>query len=846
MPRSISLVASLVLFTLTSNAAFLAIDYGSEWTKASLMTPGRKIDILLNTDSKRKVHSTVSWNKEDRLFGSDAFNSAARFPLDTFPYLKTLVGARCPSSQSSYYSQLSRAQVVEDAKRGMCSLKRADGSIWSVEELIAMEFTYMKGLAEAEAKEKVSEAVVTVPPFYTQFERQSVLDALEIAGLRPIALINDGLAVAINYATTRTFKDQEYHIIYDAGASSTTATLVSFSSQSPSTGKKSSSKDVTTIEVKSFGFDSKAGGADLDRRLRDYLLERLQSKHQLSLTDNDRAMARVWKEAQRVKGVLSANADSTIRLESISGDIDFKDTISRATFEGMAKDLLPRFSQPITDALNAANLKLTDIKSVILVGGASRTPMVQSAVKALAGDSKVALGVNADEAAVLGAAFYGATTKTSWRTKPMRFLDVNAYDMQMKYLKEGSNKQLTSVVLPSMSKLGRQNFKLLTFPKRTQDFEVELEYKSLPNSEIPKAVVQAKLSGVAGALANLTSQGVQTPQVRVSFGYSDSGLAVVEDAVAVGELTRVVEPPKSTSANKKAKSTESQTTTSTTESQPSTTAASEEAPKYETVAVTAPIELQITPLSISPLSTTEKRASQSRLAEIAARETAKVQREQAYNLLEGFLYRLRDLFEDDSSAFHEFAQPDEQTRLSDKLATTMTWLHDKGDEASADVLFAKRAELETMEQPIITRYKEASTGPKALSDLQKAHALARAFLTEANVNQTAAIEAGETPRFTEDDLKTVDRLVTESENWLRERTQQQKKLTKRQDPVLKTAEMESKGLAIQKSVQGLQRRKPIRPKTTSSTKSATATPTPTTESAESQSTDKENRSREEL
>lgn len=87
---------------------------------------------------------------------------AARFPLDTFPYLKTLVGARCPSSQSSYYSQLSRAQVVEDAKRGTCSLKRADGSTWSVEELIAMEFAYMKGLAETEAKETVSEAVVTV------------------------------------------------------------------------------------------------------------------------------------------------------------------------------------------------------------------------------------------------------------------------------------------------------------------------------------------------------------------------------------------------------------------------------------------------------------------------------------------------------------------------------------------------------------------------------------------------------------------------------------------------------------------------------------------------------------
>lgn len=154
--------------------------------------------------------------------------------------------------------------------------------------------------------------------------------------------------------------------------------------------------------------------------------------------------------------------------------------------------------------------------------------------------------------------------------------------------------------------------------------------------------------------------------------------------------------------------------------------------------------------------------------------------------------------------------------------------------------------IRKLEQPIITRYQEASTGPKALSDIQKAHALARAFLTEAKANQTTAIEAGETPRFTDDELKNVDTLVTESENWLRERMQQQKKLTKREDPVLKTAEMESKGLAVQKSVQGLQRRKPVRPKTTSTTKSATATPTPTTESEQSQSTGKENHSREEL
>ena len=160
----------------------------------------------------------------------------------------------------------------------------------------------------------------------------------------------------------RDFKTPERHIIYDAGASSITATLISFSSQPPPNngGKvlKSSVKNVTEVETLAFGFDTVATGTELDRRLRNKLLQKFENQHGMVIKDYPRAFVRLWKEAQRVKGVLSANTESPVRIESLAGDIDFKDSIKRADFEDLASDLVPRFTRPITDALAAAGLTL--------------------------------------------------------------------------------------------------------------------------------------------------------------------------------------------------------------------------------------------------------------------------------------------------------------------------------------------------------------------------------------------------------------------------------------------------------------------------------------------------------
>ena len=258
-----------------------------------------------------------------------------------------------------------------------------------------MQFSHIKELAEsvAGAGESVKDAVVVVPPYFTQFERDTVTDALEIAGLKLVALINDGTAVALNYALSRTFKEEkEWHVIFDAGASSTRATVVSFQhvpspeDSKPKNGKNNKNGGHTQVSVAGVGFDRTAGGTELDKRLRDLLATDFLTKTGKDARKDVKAMAKLWKEAMRVKAILSSNTESFTTVESLLGDTDYRSKVTRRQFEAACEDLKSKFAGPIVEAIAKAGLTLDDITSVILTGGHSRTPMVKAAVEAAVGE----------------------------------------------------------------------------------------------------------------------------------------------------------------------------------------------------------------------------------------------------------------------------------------------------------------------------------------------------------------------------------------------------------------------------------------------------------------------------
>lgn len=239
---------------------------------------------------------------------------AGRFPLDSFSYLKVLQGAPYDSDAVFSFGAISTTDTVK-TERGTVALRRSDGTEWSVEELIAMQFAYIRDLAESTAGEKVYDVIVTVPPYYTQYERDAVVDAIEMSGLRTLGLINDGTAVAVNYAMTRTFAEPEFHIIYDAGASSIRATVVEFAPVQAE-GKSKVGKDATQITIRGVGFDRYNGGTELDARLRNMMVTDFEKRYKRSISQDKKAMAKLWKEAGRVKAILSANTEAQATVRS--------------------------------------------------------------------------------------------------------------------------------------------------------------------------------------------------------------------------------------------------------------------------------------------------------------------------------------------------------------------------------------------------------------------------------------------------------------------------------------------------------------------------------------------------
>ncbi|KIK43680.1 hypothetical protein CY34DRAFT_81319 [Suillus luteus UH-Slu-Lm8-n1] len=790
----------------SSLASILAVDYGSDWIKASLMKPGVPFDVLLNKDSKRKIQSSVAWKKDERLFGSDAANIASRFPEDSFSSLKYLQGAPFNSDIVTYFTSISTAQIAETDRKTV-ALKQSDGTEWSTEELTAMQLSYIKKLAEELAGEPVNEVIVTVPPYFSQLERDSITDAIEIAGLRTLALVNDGTAVAVNYAMTRTFSSTpEYHVIYDAGASSTRATVVSFAAAEDPKTKAS----YTQINVLGVGHDRNTGGTELDLRLRDILIDSFMSKHRRDIRKDKRGMAKLWKEAGRVKAILSANSDATSTVESVAFDVDFKTKVTRSEFENACKDLHSRFAKPIYDALANAELSLPNISSVILTGGNSRTPMVQAAVKAAVGDDRIALNVNADESAVLGAALYGASLSRQFKTKDIRVTDVLIHDIQASYLASNpGTRTIHTAVLPAGSKHGAR--KTLTF-KRKEDFSVVLNYPNEVMSGFPREILEAKIVGIPEAIDNLTERGAIDPVIKATVVLSESGFVSVGDAIAYGEI-------KDDSITGKLKGLFG----GGGDQVPLETDVDEAAPKDEKMEKdkkdkakkplgkdqsTIPLEIEIVYNSQGPLSLVAKRAARERLRALDNMEMSKQLREEAHNTLEGYLYKLRDLLNDGpETPFTKCSQPSERQTLSNKLSETIEWLHDEGDTADTLQLWEKRSVLENLEKPIVHRYKEIESFPQALNNSQKWNWSTRLFLSQARENITADAIAGVPSKWTSQELDALEKALKEHESWLHDGVERQKKTKMNEDPAIDTQEMQQRAKTLEQHLQRLVRRK---------------------------------------
>ncbi|KAJ2538232.1 lumenal Hsp70 protein [Coemansia sp. RSA 1853] len=374
-----------------ANAAVMGLDYGTDWFTIALANPGRPLDLVLNRDANRQTASVVTVNGLERTFGSNAIAIAPRMPEVTFMAVRNLLGVTYDSEAATLFRKQFPNKMVRTAEDTV-AFEVANATL-TVPEIVAMQLQHAKQLvAESEGVE-VRDAVLTVPSFFDRAQRQAMLDAAELAGLRTAALVNDGSAVALSYAMNCAFEAPERHVFYDMGASKTVATVSGFYARKGAvkTKAKAKAKKPLVISTHAFAADSTLGGQEVDFIMRDLLAAKFAASggDAVDLAGSARAMTRLLREAKRVKTILSVNAEATASVEGLINGIDFRTPITRVELERATAHLLPRIRAPIDIALAEANLTIADIDSIVLVGGGSRVPFVQRALSDAFGADKL-------------------------------------------------------------------------------------------------------------------------------------------------------------------------------------------------------------------------------------------------------------------------------------------------------------------------------------------------------------------------------------------------------------------------------------------------------------------------
>ncbi|GKT47213.1 hypoxia up-regulated protein 1 [Colletotrichum spaethianum] len=767
-------------------SAVLGVDLGTEYIKAALVKPGIPLDIVLTKDSRRKEISAVTFKPlqsgpkagayPERLYGSDAIALSARFPHDVYPNLKTLLGLSVDDPIVQEYAARHPAlQLEKNKERGTAAFKSKvfteEEEAWLVEELLAMELQSIQKNAETTAGSRTSvrSIVLTIPPYFTIEEKRAIQTAAELAGLKVLSLISDGLAVGLNYATSRQFPNineggaAEHHLVFDMGAGSTKATVMKFQGRTVKDIGKSN-KTVQEVAVIGSGWDRTLGGDALNYLIVDDMVAQfVESKGAKKISaDADkvkahgRAIAKLTKEAERLRHVLSANQQASASFEGLYEDVDFKYKLTRADFEKMAEGHAARVDAVILNALKAAQLELSDLTSVILHGGASRTPFVQKQLEQVVGAAdKLRSNVNSDEAAVFGAAFRAAELSPSFRVKEIRISDGANYPSGMKWT-NNKNKVQHQRLWSAISPLGGAP-KEVTFNNH-EDFDVtfyqqigsaEQDTKILTTKNLTASVAELKekyscadsdIHFKVGVKLSAENGEVEVTKVSVECeaeapekeGFVDGvknlfGFGKKDQKPLDGEEDAESSTDASQSSASTTASTETETTSASSSPVPSDAAADDKEPAKKKELVTINVDFTLEKAGRPELSREELIKSKDRLSAFEASDKARRLREEALNQLEGFTYKVRDLLENE--AFIAASTPEERATLEKKNNEASDWLYEQGADATRDDLKKRYKELNDPVTKIQKRSEEAGKRPELVKALKDALNSTQSFVS---------------------------------------------------------------------------------------------------------------------
>jgi len=389
----------------------IGIDLGTTYSCVGIFKNGR-VEIIPNELGNRITPSFVAFTDEERLVGESAKNQASINPERSIYVVKRLIGRKFEDKEVQRDIKWLPYSVVNKAGKPYVAVEMpgVGQKQLSPEEVSAMVLTKMKEVAENYLGQEVKYAVVTVPAYFNDAQRQATKDAGTISGLEVLRIINEPSAAAIAYGLDK--KDEKNIVVFDLGGGTFDVSLLTI--------------DNGVFEVLATAGDTHLGGEDFDQRVTEHFVKAFKKKHDVDIKSDSRALQKLKSEVEKAKRDLSSVQSVKIYIEGLIDGIDFEENLTRAKFEELCNDLFKNTLKPVEQVLEDSGLKKSEVDEIVLVGGSTRIPKIQKLIKDFFNGKEPNRGINPDEAVAYGAAVQGGILggQATDETSGILFIDV--------------------------------------------------------------------------------------------------------------------------------------------------------------------------------------------------------------------------------------------------------------------------------------------------------------------------------------------------------------------------------------------------------------------------------------
>uniref|UniRef100_A0A7N6F7Z2 Heat shock protein 4b n=1 Tax=Anabas testudineus TaxID=64144 RepID=A0A7N6F7Z2_ANATE len=729
------------------------------------------IETVANEYSDRCTPACVSFGPRNRSIGAAAKSQVVTNCKNTVQGFKRFHGR---AFSDPYVQKLKNSLVYDIAQMptgtaGIKVMYMEEEKVFSIEQVTAMLLTKLKETAENALKKPVADCVISVPCYYTDPERRSVVDAAQIAGLNCLRLMNETTAVALAYGIYKQDlpapEEKARNVVFvDLGHSGYQTSVCAFNK-----GK---------LKVLATACDPELGGKDFDEVLVNYFCEEFGKKYKLDVKSKPRALVRLYQECEKLKKLMSANSsDLPLNIECFMNDIDVSGKLNRGQFEEMCTDILARVEPPLQSLLENTKLKKDDIYAVEIVGGASRIPAIKERISRFFG-KELSTTLNADEAVARGCALQCAILSPAFKVREFSITDIVPYPVSLKWHSAAEEGISDCEVFPKNH--AAPFSKVLTF-YRKEPFSLEAYYncpKELPYPDptIGQFLIQKVVPQASG----------ESSKVKVKVRVNIHGIFSVSSAslVEVQKSDETEEPMETEQANEKDGEVLQMMPIFTTTEENKGEKKSDQPPQAKKPKVkTKVLEL---PIENSPqwqLADDMLNLFVENEGKMIMQDKLEKERNDAKNNVEEYVYEMRDKLH---GMLEKFVSESDRDALSLKLEDTENWLYEDGEDQPKQVYIDKLAELKKLGQPIQERYAEAEERPKAFEELGKQIQQYMKFV------EAYKMKEEQYDHLDEADVTKVDKLTNDAMIWMNSAMNQQSKQSLTLDPSVKVKDIRAK------------------------------------------------------